>query len=93
MASNLFIVCYDLNSPGQNYTTLIDEIKSYGTWWHHLDSTWIIKSNKSAKEIRDHLGKYIDINDELLIIKFGDEWAGKGFEEKGYKWLHDNAFK
>jgi len=93
MESNLFMICYDLNSPGQDYTELITQIKSYGTWWHHLDSTWIIKSKKTAVEIRDHLGKYIDTNDELLVVKFGDAWAGKGFEEKAYNWLRNNAYK
>jgi len=92
MTSNLFMVCYDLNSPGQDYEPLIEQIKSYGTWWHHLDSTWIIKSTMSAAEIRDHLSKYIDTNDELLIVRFGIEWAGKGFDEKGFTWLKNNDY-
>lgn len=93
MASNLYLVCYDLNSPGQDYSELHDEIKSYGTWWHHLDSTWIIKTTKSASEIRNHLGNYIDSNDELLIVKFGNSWAGRGLSKKAYDWLHNNAYK
>lgn len=92
MASNLYLVCYDLNSPGQDYSELHEEIKSYGTWWHHLDSTWIIKSSKSAAEIRDHLANYIDSNDELLIVMFGSSWAGRGLPKKGYDWLHNNAY-
>ncbi len=90
MAVNLYMVCYDLNSPGQDYTELFEQIKSYGTWWHHLDSTWIIKSPKTATEVRNHLGKYIDSNDELLIVKFGS-WAGKGFEKRAYEWIHNNS--
>lgn len=87
------MICYDLNSPGQEYTVLHEQIKTYGTWWHHLDSTWIVKTSKTATEIRDHLGKYIDSNDELLVVKFGSSWAGKGFKKKGFDWLHNNAFK
>ncbi|WP_209021761.1 hypothetical protein [Nocardioides sp. 503] len=34
------LITYDLNTPGQGYTALHDEIKSLGAWWHHLDSTW-----------------------------------------------------
>jgi hypothetical protein len=93
MANNLYLICYDLNSPGQDYKDLIEQIKSYGTWWHHLDSTWIIKSSKTAKQIREHLSKYIDGNDELLVIQFGDEWAGKGFKQRAYDWLYNNAYK
>ncbi len=85
----LLLITYDLNNPGQNYEDLYNEIKSYKIWWHHLDSTWIIKTEKSASEVRDHLGKHIDLNDELLIVKI-DSWAGKGFKDRAYKWLHNN---
>ena len=87
MASKLYLICYDLNSPGQEYTELHEQIKTYSPWWHHLDSTWIVESEKSAKDIRDHLGKHIDKNDELLVVKFGSSWAGKGFNKKGFDWL------
>lgn len=90
MATNLYMVCYDLNSPGQEYSDLYEQIKTYGTWWHHLDSTWIVKSSKTAAEIRDHLGQYIDSDDELLIVKFGS-WAGQGFEKRAYEWIHNNS--
>ncbi len=83
------LISYDLNNPGQDYNELFTQIKSYGVWWHHLDSTWIIKSEKNVSEIRDHLGKFIDVNDELLVVKI-DSWAGKGFKERAYKWLHNN---
>lgn len=86
----VYCIAYDLNTPGRDYSVLIEQIKSYNIWWHHLDSTWFIVSNKSASEVRDHLSIYIDSNDELLVFKVGPSWAGKGFSEKAYKWLHDN---
>src|SRR6195952_3257913 len=39
---------YDLNKP-KDYTPLFAAIKSIGgDWWHHLDSTWLIKSESTA---------------------------------------------
>jgi len=35
----------------------------------------------------------LDANDELLIVRFGDSWAGKGLSKKAYDWLHNNAYK
>lgn len=93
MASKLYLVCYDLNSPGQDYSRLIENIKRYEKWWHYLDSTWIIKSEDSAIAIRDFLSQFIDRNDELLVVKFGMEWAGRGFSAKAFSWLHKNAYK
>ena len=50
-----YLIGYDLNKQGQDYETLIEHIKKLGTWWHCLDSTWIIKTDKSASDIRDAL--------------------------------------
>lgn len=86
---NTLLIGYDLNEAGQDYKTLIDEIKelSGGTWWHHLDSTWLIRCELTAKQVRDHLKQFIDKNDELLVINVtADNWAGVGFEK--YDWLH-----
>lgn len=89
-----FLIGYDLNKAGQDYTKLIDAIKALATlWWHHLDSTWIITTgdDQSAASIRDSLKKYIDGNDELLVINVtGRQRAWDGFNESGSKWLRDS---
>jgi hypothetical protein len=82
------LVGYDLNSPGKDYTDLIDKIKTYGAWWHHLDSTWLIKTAKTPTEVRDDLRALQDANDELLVIDVsGDGRAWTGFNESGSAWL------
>lgn len=86
----IYMVGYDLNKPAQDYDGLIGAIKEYGTWWHHLDSTWIIETNETASAVRDKLGKYLDSNDELLVAAIGAPAAWKGFNEKGSKWLLDH---
>jgi len=85
-----YIVSYDLNFPGQDYSDLHDAIKSYGWWWHHLDSTWIIKTDQSAEVVRDYLVAFIDSNDKLLVAELTGAGAWAGFNSKGSKWLSDN---
>ncbi|WP_321307678.1 CRISPR-associated protein Cas2 [Marinifilum fragile] len=87
---NSYLIGYDLNKAGQDYESLIDQIKKIGTWWHCLDSTWIVKSNLTAVEIRDALKEYIDDNDELLVIKLSREAAWTGFSDECSNWLKDN---
>lgn len=84
------LIAYDLNKQGQDYTTLIKEIKTLGKWWHCLDSTFIVKTNRSCVEIRDFLKKYIDSNDELLVVKLTGEGAWTGFTKDCSVWLKDN---
>lgn len=39
-----YMVGYDLHpSRGETYDELIQAIKRLGSWWHHLDSTWIVE--------------------------------------------------
>lgn len=85
-----YIIGYDLNSPGQDYKDLIAAIKSYGTYWHHLDSTWVVVTDRTAAQIRDHLSPFLDQGDELLVVKSGVESSWKGFNDAGSKWLYDN---
>lgn len=85
-----YVIGYDLNDPGQDYDNLFDAIKDYGTWWHHLDSTWIIKTTDSASEIRDNLKQYKDSNDELLVAKLSGAWASAGIDSDGTDWLYDH---
>lgn len=84
------LIAYDLNTPGQNYEDLIAAIKGLGAWWHHLDSTWLVRTSKTTTEVRDELKKHIDSGDELLVVDVtGDARAWAGFNESGRKWLKD----
>ncbi|MDX7898431.1 CRISPR-associated protein Cas2 [Aeromonas media] len=67
MANNIFI-SYDLNTPGQNYNNLIEQIKNLGNWAHVQHSLWHVKSNLNATQIRDALLRHIDKNDNLVVI-------------------------
>jgi hypothetical protein len=86
-----YLIGYDLNRPGQSYPELLEAIKGLtDTWWHHLDSTWIIKHDGPATVIRDILRPHIDANDELLVVKLTGEGAWAGFKEQGSAWLKNN---
>ena len=87
-----YLIGYDLNKPQQHndYKDLIAKIKVLGTWWHCLDSTWIIKSNSSAEAIRNQLKPFIDSTDELLVVGLTGEGAWTGFDQQCSSWLRDN---
>jgi len=85
-----YLIGYDLNKTGQDYAALIDTIKGLGSWWHCLDSTWIIKHDGSSTVIRDTLKPHIDSNDELLVVKLTGEGAWAGFKTECSTWLKEN---
>lgn len=88
MALNSYLIGYDLNKTGQNYSGLIEKIREISNgYWHNLDSTWIIKHPGPTAVIRDTLLPYIDKNDELLVISVNREASWYGFPSTGSDWL------
>ena len=83
----VYCISYDLRSPGRDYESLINAIKSYRVWWHQTESVWLVVTSQTAKEVRDTLMKQIDRFDKLFVVALNREWAGVGFEEKEYFWL------
>lgn len=86
-----YVIGYDLHpTRGETYSELIGAIQAYGTWWHHLDSTWVIVTSATAKSVRDNLWQHMKADDQLLIVESAHVGAWNGFNEKGSQWLKDN---
>jgi hypothetical protein len=87
-----YLVGYDLNRPrgASDYPELYKALQAYPNWWHHLDSTWIIKTDWSSVQIRDDLRQHIDSGDKLLVVRLEGTGAWFGFNEKGSQWLKNN---
>lgn len=64
-----YLISYDLHKQGQNYTDLIKTIEEYCNATHLLGSVWFIKSNQDSQFIRDHLLRFMDANDELIVTE------------------------
>ena len=94
MASyNILLVSYDLikEESSEDYKALIDKIKSYGSWAKPLESFWLIKTEKSASEMRDELRSVTDSNDEIVVLNVtGDNWATFGISKEVTDWMHQN---
>lgn len=86
-----YLIGYDLLKPGKDYSALIGAIKLLsGTWWHNLDSTWVIKHPGPATAIRNALRPHIDQNDRLIVVRLVGEGAWVGFNDSASKWLQSN---
>lgn len=83
----VYLITYDLNKAGQNYDELYKAIKDLpGSWWHFLDSAWIIQTNLSSSQIFDSIKHTIDANDGMLIIKVTSDHAG-WLPQGAWDWL------
>lgn len=84
-------VNYDLNKSGQDYTKLIEYLKSHQSWAKPLKSSFFVKTTLTASQLRDGIKKHIDANDDVVVVKVdGQNWATYGLSDNLNKWLHDN---
>lgn len=82
-----YIITYDLNKSGQNYNCIIKKLEAYGTHWHAQGSVWLLVTDQSATQIRDHLGACLDDNDELFVARLSGEAAWRGYSTQISEWL------
>lgn len=84
-------VNYDLNKTGQDYTKLIDYLKSHQGWAKPLKSSFFVKTSLTAKELRDGIKKHIDANDDIVVVAVtGASWATHGLSSELNEWLKKN---
>lgn len=72
----LFVISYDLITPGKSYEPLWAELRRLQAK-QVLFSQWAGRIDASAVTLRDHLRRYMDANDRLLVMDVdGPDWAG-----------------
>ncbi|GMX58518.1 MAG: hypothetical protein MCSN_1720 [Candidatus Microsyncoccus archaeolyticus] len=88
-----FLISYDLGAPEttEDYGKVIASIKSLDDWAKPLYSVWLVKSDKTASQIRDQINKETDTNDKLLVIDVsGAGWATSGISNEVTDWMKNN---
>lgn len=87
----VFSVSYDLNKAGQNYEALYTELKRT-QYKHIMDSTWLISTTESAKEIYNRLSAKIDNNDLIFISKVNaNQYYGSLRGSDIWQWISDRV--
>jgi CRISPR/Cas system-associated endoribonuclease Cas2 len=85
---SVFLITYDLKSPGQNYQSVYDYLKKYN-YCKGLESVWLIDTTKTATQIRDDLMKITDTNDEIFVVKITRTWGSYNYYCAD--WLNDDS--
>lgn len=74
----LYLITYDLKTPGKDYAALAAALSGYGAT-KVLLSVWLLPSVKSASAIWDAINRdgNLDTNDRLLVTEVANEAAWK----------------
>lgn len=86
----VLLVTYDLNKPGQDYEKVHQAIKDLGSWWHYLESTWLVVTTVTPGQAWDRIAPAFDKSDHCLILDVtGDDYSG-WLPEKAWEWIREN---
>lgn len=73
---SVYIVTYDLNAPGKNYSALYEAMEKY-TRCKGLESVYFIDTNETASQVRDYLQEFVDSNDVVFVGQLVKHWASR----------------
>ena len=88
----IYMIGYDLHrSNGDSHDKLFAALEAIGAgYWDCLESTWLVITERTAAEIKDELKQYLDDDDRLLVMRYGEDAAWLGFKDGCETWLEDN---
>ncbi|HTB94343.1 MAG TPA: CRISPR-associated endonuclease Cas2 [Candidatus Sulfotelmatobacter sp.] len=64
-----YLICYDLDKPGQDYSDLISALKKLGAYRFQYSSWFLEKTQYTPLQIVNHLAQFVDGNDRLLVVE------------------------
>ncbi|WP_157662291.1 SinR family protein [Burkholderia ubonensis] len=91
---SILMIGYDLNKKdGEDYKELHEAIKDIGSWWHCLESTWLVKTDKTVSDVRDTLSVHLHGKDKLLVVKVKvpTSWASHNLKSECVTWLKQHV--
>lgn len=88
--SQVLILSYDLMNPGQNYERLVKLIKDYPSWARLGGSAYLLFTDQTPTQVRDHLKQALDVNDKLYVGVSPAPSAWAGLPDDVGKWILAN---
>jgi hypothetical protein len=85
-----YLIAYDLDGPNEtseSYRKLIERIEEYPSAKEVQRSVWVLKSDGSYKQVRDHLWELMDADDRLLVVSLDGGGAFEGDLLCSDQWL------
>lgn len=88
-----FLITYDLKTPAPDYDEIIRIIKEdcAGAWCKYWESSFLITSALTPKQILDKLTPFLRSEDSLLVIEVVNNKNG-WLTQRQWDWINKNIF-
>lgn len=87
----VLLVSYDLRQPSREYSKLYEILKNSPKWWHYLESTWLILTNDTPKQLFDKLNAALDSDDHILILEITKRNYWGVLAKDAWQWIEENV--
>ncbi|PYO47147.1 MAG: hypothetical protein DMD72_10760 [Gemmatimonadetes bacterium] len=87
----VLLISYDLNNTLHNYSPLFEEIKKAGTWWHHINSTWLIETDLTPQQWYERLAPHLYKTDHVIVVRVYRNYFG-WLPKQAWEWLAARNF-
>ncbi len=86
----IYLVTYDLNSPGQKHKEITERIENSGLPYAHiLTTTWLVATKEhNANTIYDNLQDLLDKNDYLFVTAITPTDMQGFLDEDMWNWIN-----
>ncbi len=85
------LITYQLDNYDHDYPLIRNAIKSFPKWAKIMDRIWVIKTNKSAGNIRTVLSETIGNRGKLFVIDLAtNSWGSYAVDKRVTEWLKVN---
>ena len=85
----ILLVTYDLKKPGKDYTALYNVLKTAPSWWHYLESTWLLHTNETPNAWSDKIRTVIDQNDNFMVIDITRQPRQGWMPKDAWAWINE----
>lgn len=85
--TTLLLLSYDLkHGTAEQYEQVINTIKEGASWWHYLESTWLLSTAETPEEVAVRVHAAMHPNDRLLVIEVTKNYGG-WLPKKAWEWI------
>ncbi len=85
----IYLISYDLKAPNRNYDDLYAILKTAESWWHYLESTWLIYTSDGIEAWQMRIKSAIDNNDSFIIVDVTKQPRNGWLPKKAWEWIQE----
>lgn len=87
---SILLVTYDLKKPGADYNGLYEVLKTAPSWYHIMESCWLLYTTETPSQWFEKVRSKIDQNDNIFIVDISNKSRQGWMNKAAWDWLNSH---